>query len=417
MNTKRFYFLGAALLIALLLAAFLFKPQGLHNWNESYQQNDKEPYGCDVLTKLLRGYFPGKSFTVIEDSLATQLPEQPSGPAAYIFAGQGMYLSDGDIQRLLSFVENGGQAFLSAREMPYNLMFYLYEDNCDSLAWEDNSYFADTSVTLTLSHPDLAGTDFTPEYVYRGLPNYYEWSYFSPEYFCNDNSWAALGYQNDTMINFLRMPYGDGWFYLHTTPMAFTNYQLLHQEAIDYAGGVFSHLETGDIYWDEYCRTPDISIQARQNFRLSPKGPLQYVLSQPPLAWAWYLLVASALLYLIFKGKRRQRIIPVLEKNKNTSLEFVTMMGRLYFLQNNHRQLALQMLKLFFIFVRERYYLHSRDVDADFVHKLKIKSELNPAVIDSIILLNRNIQSSQLVTEGTLVDLNRLLDQFYKNCK
>jgi len=224
---------------------------------------------------------------------------------------------------------------------------------------------------------------------------------------------------NDTLINFMRAPYGEGTFYLHTTPIVFSNYHLLDSTNLAYANGAFSYLPPGKIYWDEYSKTLEAVGRQRNNSQrqLSAESPLQYILSQPALTWAWYLLLAMGLLFLLFRTKRRQRVIPVLQPNTNTSLEFVSTIGRLYFLQNSHRKLALQKMKLFQNFVRERYQIRGHELDAEFIEKLIAKSEVSPKLIDKILLIHRNITNSKLVTENTLIDFHNLMDEFYRTCK
>ena len=235
---------------------------------------------------------------------------------------------------------------------------------------------------------------------------------------------ASIGTLNDSLPIFARVAYGDGYFYLHTIPLVFTNIQLLDEEGLEYANRTFSHLQAGPIYWDDYSRVSEW-MGRRRNERqyysasrqLSTESPLQYILGQPPLAWGWYLLLSLGLLYLLFRAKRKQRIIPVLEPNTNTSLEFLSTIGRLYFMQNNHKQLALQQMKLWQSYLRERYLLQTRDMDSAFVEKLAHKSEISKEVINKILLLYRNISSSTFVSENTLIDFHRLLDNFYKNSK
>jgi hypothetical protein len=217
----------------------------------------------------------------------------------------------------------------------------------------------------------------------------------------------------------------DGAFYLHTTPVVFSNIQLLEKTALDYADRVFSHLEEGAIYWDKSSKVSEATARQLNNNpippserRLSNETPLQYILSQPPLAGAWYTLLGAALLYLLFRAKRRQRIIPVMDQNANTSLEFVRTIGRLYFLQNNHRQLSLQKMKLFKAFVREKYQITLRnEQDEALIERLVNKSEVPEDIIKNILSMYRNIDSSSFVSENTLIDFHKRIDRFYKQCK
>ncbi|MCP4158108.1 MAG: hypothetical protein GY757_60955, partial [bacterium] len=225
------------------------------------------------------------------------------------------------------------------------------------------------AVHLNFNHRELANdTGFVFKYIKRYKEKIYNWQYIESYFFCEEEySLVELGRMNNSFINFARVKYGDGTFYFHTTPLAFTNISMLEKQSLEYANRVFSHLQPGDIYWDRYSQISE-RVGRRRNQarnggerRFSTQSPLQYILSQPALAWAWYLLLAVGVLYLLFRTKRKQRIIPVLERNTNTSLAFLSTIGRLYFLQNNHRQLCLQKTRLFQGFIREHYNLQSRE--------------------------------------------------------
>ena len=123
------------------------------------------------------------------------------------------------------------------------------------------------------------------------------------------------------------------------------------------------------------------------------------------------------MLYLIFRGKRKQRVIPILEKNKNTSLEFISTIGRLYFLRNNHKDLAHQKMRLFLAFVRERYHINTKDLDHSFVKSLAAISEVAEERIDQIVLMSNNVSGGSFISDATLIDFHKKIDYFYKNCK
>ena len=148
----------------------------------------------------------------------------------------------------------------------------------------------------------------------------YRWHYIDSVYLCEkENAIVQLGTLNDTLTNFARIEFGEGYFYLHTTPLTLTNYHLLEEEGVAYAERLFSHLPKGDIYWDAFSRVSE-AVGLRQNEAQGGDGeipnetPLKYVLSQPSLAWAWYLSLVLGLLYLVFRAKRKQRMISYLRR-------------------------------------------------------------------------------------------------------
>jgi hypothetical protein len=124
-----------------------------------------------------------------------------------------------------------------------------------------------------------------------------------------------------------------------------------------------------------------------------------------------------AFLYLIFRAKRRQRIIPVREPNTNTSLEFIETIGRLYFQQNNHLKLEEQKMKLFLNFIRDRYHLPTHNIDEKLIEKLAAVSDVKMDKVKSIFALYKSHSKKGEIFEEQLINFHQAMDYFYKNCK
>lgn len=426
-KNRTIWLIVTGLLLLLVLAYFL--NTDLHDWSVNYRGDSKDPYGTFLISELLADYYPEEEYEVLKDSLILSLPLSggDSARANYVFVGGGMYLRPSDTQRLLDFVANGNQAVIATNVLPFDLMFELYFEECDSIWWDGFSGSYDTIVRANFQHPNLhSDQGFAFQFYDKGNPIAYEWKYFEDYYFCGlEEGLVPIGSFNDGLINFAQRPYGQGNFYLHSTPLAFTNYHLLDPSKLEYVDKVFSHLQPGPIYWDEYSRVSERMGQAINdrnpyssgNRRLSAESPLQFILSKPALTWAWYLLLVGILLYMLFLSRRRQRIIPVLQKNSNTTLEFLNTIGHLYFLQNNHQQLVMQKMQYFRNFVRERYNVQGLELDEDFKQKLQQRSEVKAPIIDKILLMYKNIKNASLVTENTLIDFHKAMEQFYRHCK
>lgn len=426
MNNRSVFIIAAIVVVLTLLAFLLPRDQNRFSWRETYRGDSKDPYGTYVISELLRTRVPGESMTEIRESLKDELPVDSNLKANYVFIGEALFMDSLDTEALLGFVAAGNTAFISSRTIPFDLMFDLYYEECYDYPWDDYLWITDSTASFNLAHSSLKNPGaFSYKYITRHEASLYNWHFIDEIYFCDEEfSPAPLGYMNDTLVNFARFPYEDGFFYLHTTPIAFSNIQLLDEQGLSYAGKVFSHLAPGPVFWDEYSKASEMvgrnrnRQQSMQSYRsLSGESPLQYILDQPPLAWAWRLLLGLGLMFLIFRTRRRRRIIPVLEPNTNTSMEFIHTIGQLYFLQNNHRKLALQNMKFFQTYVREHYQLQGREMDEEFAQKLAVRSGISEERIEKILLMHRNIEKSDFLTENTLVDFHNLLGYFYKNCK
>ena len=422
-------------LLALLILGFfiwLKKDKSRFDWKESYLEASKEPYGTFVIQNLLKEYFEQETQHILSDSIRGKMPENPQLASNYVFIGEAMYLDSADLTTLLHFAENGNRVFISSRTLAYDLATHLNFSECYDWNdyWIDYETFEDTLVNLQFIHPDLQNTiGYHYQFYKKNQIRPYRWQYISDYYFCqqSDTLVPLAEIMVDTFqshVHFARVKYGKGAFYLHTIPLAFTNFHLIEEKNLEYATKVFSHLLPGPIYWDAANRiSENAGLRRNQmametpNKRLSSETPFQYILSQAPLAWAWWLLLLLGLLYLIFTAKRRQRIIPVLEENSNTSLEFITTIGRLSFMQNNHRKLALQKMRLFIGDIRERYHLNLKPDAEDFVSRLSARSEVPKEIIETILNFDKNIRSSSFTSENTLIEFHKAMESFYKNCK
>jgi len=426
-NKRPLIIFGVAALLILTCFIYFRSGKSPHNWTENYKEESKEPYGTYVTKELLQSYFDNQPFEEINKSVLDELPtDSISTGANYVFVGEGLYMDTSDVNTLLNFVDKGNNAFISSRTIPYDLMFYVYYTECYDYYWDDYKETRDSSISLNMYHQNLEETEgLEYKYYFKKGVGDYRWQYIDSVYFCDEPySFVELGAIDDSLINFAKIPYGEGTFYLHTTPLAFTNIQMVTNSGLKYASKVFSHLEEGPIYWDNYSRVRESIAQRRNqgsgrggNRQLPSEGPLKYILSQPPLAWAWYTGLALALMYLVFRAKRSQRSIPVLEKKKNTSMEFISTIGSLYFIQNDHRKLCLQKMKLFLSFIRDRYLMKTNATDQLFFKRLAAKSEIPINIIEQIFDRHNNIKEATLVSEDTLIEFHLEMDKFYKNCK
>lgn len=407
-----------AAILTFLIIRFGSQPE--YSWVENYQATNKGPYGTSVIKELLEDFIPGEKLITLEDSIMQLADYESEQVANYLFIGASQYIDSLDTDLLFDFVDEGNNAFLISRSLPQELSYYLYYYDCNEYQdWEDYDIWVDSLVQMNLNHQTFTQDSSTSyKYEYKGRIRNYDWQYIPNDFICDaEEGFVRLGTFNSDFTNFVRIPYGEGHFYLHTNPMAFSNISMLEKEHLSYVGAVFSHLHEGPIYWDEASKLSGYLPNPRANRSLSEKTPFDFILSQPALAWAWYLVLAMTLCYLLFRTKRRQRIIPVLEKNQNTSLEFLQTMGNLYFLQNDHRKIALHKMRLFLAFIRERYYLSTQAIDSTFVQQLNLKSEIPTKDIDAILLLYKNIKSSSFVSEKILIDFHKKIEGFYKNCK
>jgi hypothetical protein len=417
MNRRFWYVLG---IVALLLGivAMIFSDQlfgNRYSWQLDFKRTSKDPYGLFVLDKLLS---QEHSIQSLRQPIHLDLPvDSTDQPALYLGIGNTIYFDSLDLNRFIDFVSAGNNALLVASSPSFVLLDSLHARACP-----DSSFFGLPAVSDSSVIFSTKGEENAHSFTFRSR-RYYElidWPYFREGSICSE-LWAEiveLGMIEPDYINYISLPIGKGMLYVHTSPFAFSNLSMKRETGLTYIQDVLGPTLTDTIYWDEYSMTAEsINRPFQTGRRQYASSPLQYVLQQPPLAWAWYLLLAAAAVFLIFRTRRRQRIIPVLEPNRNTSLEFLGTIGRLHFQRSDHKKLALEDMRLFRQYVRNRYRLSARKLDEAFVEQLSQQAQVPPEVIKKIVLLNTNIETSSFVSENTLIEFHRQIESFYQQCQ
>jgi len=416
MNGKR---IGIGLLMTGLLAGLIFQfRQGTPslNWSENYRAQSKDPYGTSLIYNLLKKDKNSDNFVTLDDTRPFLLPDNSVG-ATYLFVGKSFTPDEEQQQMLLNFVEAGNHAFISSTRLPDDFMQEIIEQQCYSGFWKDNEALLDTLGLLSVTDRKQTRYTFRQE---NGTAEYF-WAYFSRENRCDGLPlFEELGYLNEIFPNYVRIPYGEGHFFLHTTPLAFTNYFLIEESCLAYAEKVLSFVHPGQLYWDEWTR----SSESRGNNRNPSNNtdpytisPIRYLLSHPALAWAWYILLSLGILFLIFRSKRTQRIIPLMAPPANSSLEFITTIGNLYYFQGDHKQIALLSMQSLVRFIRNRYRLPVKDTLEGLEEYIALKSGVPAALLYQIGHNYTHIETQAQLSAGELMSFHRLLENFYHNCK
>jgi hypothetical protein len=390
-----------------------------YNWSESdwfqrsYSETSEQPYGTLMLHRLLENYLPDQQLKDIKRSISLQLPLDSTGSSNFIFVGESMFLDSLSRQHLLEFVKKGNTAFLSLKIIPPELLDTLIGRQCLEEPMDYMSITDTYGSEMSLSQPEVKGKF---QFVVQNVPQSYSWHYFNARSLCQENAPKVIGQIKPDLPNFIKAPFGAGHFLLHTNPIVFSNYSMLQLECRPYITGVLSHLNAGPLYWDAISRSPlDESAAVH---------PLSYILEQKSLAWAWYLLVSLGLIWVIFGSKRKQKPIPILPKNENSSLEFIQTIAHLHFRKKNFRGQAVQSMKLFLAQLRERYGMavwmdndsHRVKTDTAFFQRLTRLTQISENDIRVIFTKYEHCLQYE-PTESMMTDLYLSFEEFLKKAK
>ncbi|HRI21500.1 MAG TPA: hypothetical protein PLA68_11130, partial [Panacibacter sp.] len=297
-----------------------------------------------------------------------------------------------DIEELLQYVKDGNTVFISSFDIDKTFLdsLGLKMKSFSSILEEDTTY-------VSLVNPALASS---VKYSFKRSAGY---GYFDS--IKKFDSSAILGINQDSLPNFVKVRFGEGFFLIHTAPLCFSNYFMLYANNKDYVAKALSYIskDVETVYWDEYYKSG----------REGSDTPLRFFLSNTFLSWALWLTVAILLTYVFFEMKRRQRIIPVIEPLRNTTLDFVETVSSVYYSQHDNNIIAQKKSQFWFDHVRQYYYISKQNTDDAFVQQLQRKSGVPAPLIKTILLNIRRAEAQPKVTDSLLMELTSSIDEFY----
>lgn len=367
----------------------------------SFRKKDKIPYGMYVAFEELKNMFPKASISSERSAPGDwkNISRRESDQALIIVSPQ-FNPTETEMDLLISFIENGNDVFISTTSVSYNARKILHCNIGFSGDMED--YVKDLSDTLIVSldkHP----SGQTGIYSYPGMS--YDFSFNKIDTTITD----VLGYNRRGNPNFVHLKAGKGNLFLHLAPLAFSNYFLLHRNNIAYYENVISNLSADkkNVVWDEYFIVRHDQPQSRPNW-------LKVFLSEPGFRWGMLVALLILLVYTLMEMRRKQRIIPLINKPKNDSLDFVKTIGRLYHDKGDHLNLCHKMAAYFLEYVRNRYKLNTAELDEAFVSQLHFKSGVPEEEIRPIITFINNLDKVGFITEKKLAEFHKQLELFYQ---
>lgn len=371
------------------------------NWRPSYTAVDKIPFGCYVLYNELPTIFPESTIETVQESVYDVLTERDTLQAAnYIFINEYIDLDTQETHQLLDFVDQGNTVFIAATGFGWELMDTLNIDIGSDYSLQEGT------ATLDLTHD--AFTDRTFE-LSRGVFN----SHFTSVDSTNTTVLGHITYTRSTYLddkpeetvtrpNFIKTNFGKGQFILSSTPQAYANYYMLKGNA-DYVSQTFSYVTDRELlYWDNYKKAGRVIIDS----------PMRFVLNQASLKWAYYLTILGILLFVLFKGKREQRIIPVVEPLKNSSVEFAKAVGSLYHQNKDYTDLIHKKINYFLADVRNHYHVDTARMNERTIHLLAAKSGKDLDQTKKLIEYIIQLKNKSSHTEQESIELNKKITAF-----
>ena len=378
------YIAFLALLVILYVVLDANMPRK-YNWAITFYHQDKNPFGAVVLDELLEKAWKGRYShsntslyfidSVHADNLLVLCDEFKTGKE--------------ETTRFLHWVKDGGNALIGTHQF-------------DSL-FADTLGFGTNAPSFAVYAQNLWQNDSMGIHFGRSGEKYYFPQEMIAGHFVRYDTAKTTVIASDENNNAVAigMRFGKGRIVLTTIPLAFSNYGLLknHDEAV--ASGLLSYLPPGSLQRTEYY----------QLGLMESMSPFRYLLSDPALTWAFYLSCLAILTFFIFGAKRAERIIPVIPPLRNTSVEFIQTVGRLYFHRADHRDLALKKILYFTENLKRNFYIRPDAPLEEMARKVAAKTGSDVPAVQKLFEKMHQISRAGRISKQSLKTLCNEIDK------
>ncbi|WP_338089473.1 DUF4350 domain-containing protein [Maribacter huludaoensis] len=370
------------------------------NWRPSYTSVSKIPFGCFVLFNELPNIFSNSEVKSVESSMYDALLQRDSTILSnYLIINDYIYLDEQETNQVLKYVANGNHVFIATNNLTGKL--------ADTLNIEVTQQYGiqEDSVKASFTNKSFQQKDF---FFTRGVNP----SYFVSLDTLNTEILGHLEFKSSSLLetneeetnvrpNFIKTSFGKGNFIINTLPVAYTNFYILGNNK-NYTTQSLSYLNNHFLYWDDY----------KKSGRKVITSPMRFVLNQPALKWGYYLLVIGLLLFVVFKAKREQRIIPVIKPLENSSVAFAKTVGSLYYQNRDYTNLNNKKITYFLTYIRNRYYVNTTILDENLITQLSAKASKSKDETKALIELIESLKNKPVHTEKDSLVLVQKINTF-----
>ena len=365
------------------------------SWEQDYRYESQNPHGGWVFNESILKTYGTRNVSYFDDidSLSNDSNQ------LYINYGPSIIITQKKQKELDRFLSNNNTIFFIANDIS------SYNDTFSSF-YISNYY--DSLSQLTFTNIDTAKFNFSYFKNNINKPSIHSHSALDKETF-PDSTFQSLATAQDSFIVFFKREHSNGRIFYHLNPYNFSNIASIQEDYLGHFNDVFSHFKADKIILDNPKKSDILQSE------YADSSPIQYILSQASLAWAYYLTLISLLIFIFFRGKRKQRIIPISENNKNTSLEYVDTVSQLFLSQNQNRKLVEHLENIFFHKVKNKYFLDKSN--GDFIHLFSLKSKIQKIEVDHIIDIFKNAKDGYDFTDDQLHRLHKKLETIYTSWK
>lgn len=411
MNKRFLLFIGCFLLFVFLLE---WRMPAKFVWEPTFSHKDSQPFGCAVFDSLLQRSIPA-GYQVTDKTFAQMEREHWTRPHAILVQATNFHPTPTDLRAMDRLLKAGNKVFIATSEMDRDSLSIDFGVTINGSTGFSPSWVKQSWENQSLPYDILLWTHQTP---------YPDVSYrvYSPMVYGSVDGDSTVKYEtlvadtivigkNDTTTvdstlvvdsdKLIAVRWGKGEIFFCCMPLLLTNYGILDSQINDLLFRMLS----------QFRGLPVIRTEAYiSKTKLNQETPFRFFFQHAPLRWAVYMALAGLLLFCVFFARRRQRVIPVVKVPENKSLEFIRLIGTLYYQRHVNRDLLHKKYGYFAELIRRQLMIDVEDMEARQENIAQIAQRTGIGVADVRMILDR--VDRYLASQGELTDagLRRAID-------
>jgi hypothetical protein len=362
-------------------------------WNPTYDMNDKQPYGAYAFDKLLETSWEEEYIHSYESVTDLFYYDEIMKDKNLLILCRQLQMTDSDLEYLLEYIQKGGNALIAADEFSSGLKDSLY------FFLRDNYfYFLPQNLSLEQARTSVYFYNSSSKDSVQGIAQSMISQYFVLDSIAGKKVYTvAVDSENHPVM--LRYKLGEGNLILSCTPLLFTNYAVLNDSIHPFIWQSLAYLKEKPLVRTEHYENDIYDGNSNSAFR--------YLLSQPSLKWAFYIVLITIILFMIFTAKRKQKPIPVLTSPPNKMLDFVRSISALYLMKNNNADIILKKYIYWGDELRKKYGIDiiNEEHDKTFIRQFSAKTGMPEEDARHLFLELDGIREYTFVSDKEMMDL------------
>ncbi|MNK00389.1 hypothetical protein D3C87_181730 [compost metagenome] len=364
------------------------------DWKKTYDLRDENPRNVSFFMELLDVHIKDSVYNLKRWSDLDSIPGHEQ--ATYLFIGDEFGASNSSYDSLMHYADSGATVFLSFNHLTSN----IYERH-----FEEGAFYWDYSKVLFAW---IGDTTLPFYHVYENDTINEDWYSFSETDIIDTNYRSYLFAMKHPFAFYEK--HHKGKVHFHSIPNLFENYQVIQPNGYAHARVILNKIPKDKPVIFLSCginnsNQPVTDFDPDKDSEGAEKEDtslIQFILKNPALRLAFLLLIVLLLIYVFFRGKRKEEILPGYTQKRNMSLAFVETLSSIYISRNSPIGILQVIRKNFYSAINRHFYIDlSRKENQEqnlekLIAKVPYDSEKLVDIVNSLNSRKNNVDNRHL---------------------